>query len=195
LSSVTDHRKGLQAVVSQEASRAERDYKAQHPEAQALRVRKLVAAYAPRAKEIREIPVRAVGLFLRDPSSLAKSNAEIAAELGTDVGRRVPPNILSEQLTAKHIAQIGELLALRKVTVDLATCDTPSKIKKALKGRRKAAMATVRCTVAVSFSEDAVTVGDRSYPVTRSSGVPRIALDQRTKLNVDALRRLLCDLA
>ena len=191
--SVTDHQKGLQKAINENARQAERHYKAQHPEAVGLKVMKTVVAYVPRAQEVRDVPIRAVGLFLSDPSSLAISNAKLAARLGKDIGRKVPENILTEQLTERQRGEVRELLALRNVHLDLAACDTASKIKKALKGKSYAEGASVRATVAVSFSEDAVTVGNRSYPINRRDGVPRIALDPRTKLNVDALKRLLCE--
>lgn len=188
---MTDLRKGLQQAIHEGVRQIERNYKAVNPEARRLKVKATVAAYTPRPKEVRRAPVRAVALFLSDPSYLAKSNAEIAAELGREVGRKLASNILTERLTPRQAKEIGELLEMRKVTLDLATHDTASKIKKALKGRQKSASAVVTRTVTVSFSADAVVVGDRSYPIQQGNGVPRIHVG-RSKLNVDALQALLC---
>jgi len=190
---MTDHRKALRDAASQAARQAERVYKAENPGAAGLKVRADVAAYKPRAKEVRDAPIKAVYLFLDDRSYLEKSNAVIAAAISRDIGRRVPPNILTERLSAKQLARIEEALKARKVKLDLAVCNTASKIKKALKGKLRAKAATVRCSVVVTFSDDAVTVGNESYPIQRASGVPRIHVGKSSKLNVDVLRRFLCD--
>jgi hypothetical protein len=99
----------------------------------------------------------------------------------------------SFSVKSKHLASIKELLDTRKVKLDLALYDTPSKIKKALKGRGRATEADTRCVVEVAFSSDAVTVGDRTYPIQRGNGVPRIHVGKSSKLNVEVLKRLLCD--
>lgn len=190
---MTDHRKGLREATSQGARQAARNYVAENPGAQGLRVKTAVAAYKPRSKEIRNAGVKAVYMLLSDRSNLTKSNAAIAAEIGRDLGVKVPANILTERLKAKQLASIKELFDHRKVKLDLAVYDTPSKIKKALKGRGKATEADARCVVEVAFSNDAVTVGNRTYPIQRGDGVPRIHVGKSSKLNVEVLKRLLCD--
>lgn len=190
---VTDHKKGLREATSAGARQAARNYQAENPGAQGLRVKTAVTAYKPRSKEIRNAGVRAVYMLLSDRANLAKSNAALAAEIGRDLGMKVPANILTERLKAKQLASIRELLEGRKVKLDLAVHDTPSKIKKALKARGKATKADASCVVEVTFSDDAVTVGDRTYPIQRGNGVPRIHVGKSSKLNVEVLKRLLCD--
>lgn len=189
---MTDHRKGIREAGQAGALRAVKAYQAQNPEASVLRVKTEVNAYKPRPKEVRDLPVNAVGLFLRDPASLQKSNAAIADELGREVGRKVPANILTEKLGKRQAAAIKELLTLRNVDLDLVTHCTPSKIKKALLGVGAAQKAGSRFHGEVTFSEEAVTVGERRYPIQRGKGVPRIEVG-RSKINVEVLHRLLCE--
>ena len=98
--------------------------------------------------------------------------------------------MLTERLSPKQAVRVTEMLEQRGVVLDLAVCYSASKIKQALKSRRKATEATVRTTVDVSFSDVAVTVGDRAYPIQSGNGVPRIHVG-KGKLNVDVLKRLL----
>ena len=187
---MTDHRKAMGAAAREGALQRVEQYKADNPEAQSLRLRAEIAAYKPRSREAREAPVRAVYMMLTEPGFLAKSNAVMAAELGRELGVKLPANVLTEKLAPKQAAKIGEMLRPRKIDLDLGVCDTPSKIKKALRSRGKADAAPIRYAVEVAFSADSVTVGVQTYPIQRGGGVARIHVG-RGKLNVAALHQLL----
>jgi hypothetical protein len=189
-----DHRRGMASAAARAAKQAGEDYKAQFPDASALKLRTQVNAFKPRLPDIRDVPVRAVGLLLSEPWHLKKSNAELVRHLAMDVtGRKLPSNILTERLGASHKKRIGQMFEERNIAIDLATHDTVSKLKKALRSLRAADDAPSKFVGEVTFSRDAVTVGTRSLTIHRSNGVPRIDVPGGGKLNVDVLRRLLCE--
>ncbi len=171
------------------AKKAEREYKAKHPEAQRLRVKADVAAYKPRSKEVRDVPVKAVSMFLSDPATIHLSNASLAQKLGTHVAAKLPANILTERFSPKQKERVAELLRLRRVSLDLDVHYSPSKVKLALKANDSAEEAHQKVVVEITFTDDVVTVGDRAYPIQRGSGVRRIHVG-KSKLNVDVLKAL-----
>lgn len=194
LSEKPDHLRGLTSAAARAMRQADEDYKARHPDASGLKLRAQVNAYKPRLPDVRDVPVKAVALFLSEPSYLRKSNAEIALHLAQEVtGRKLPANILTERLRASHRKRIEKLCLDRKVTLDLDAHDTVSKIKKALRSLMTAQTAPSRFVGEVTFSSDAVTVGERSLTIQRANGVSRIDVPGGGKLNVDVLRRLLCE--
>jgi hypothetical protein len=184
----------MASAAARAARQAGEDYKAQFPDASALKLRTQVNAFKPRLPDVRDVPVRAVALFLSERVYLQKSNAEIVLHLAKEVtGRRLPANILTERLGASHRKSIEKLCLDRKVTLDLDAHDTVSKIKKALRSLTIAKEAPSKFIGEVTISSDAVTVGERSFKIQRAEGVPRIDVPGGGKLNVDVLRRLLCE--
>lgn len=186
-----DHKKALAAAARQAATKAVKDYKNSNPEASRLGVFMSVGAYKRRPKGF--TVVRAVSLFLADKSSLQKSNAEIAAWLGQDFpGYKVPANILTIPFGATDRKALVKLLKDRGVKLDLDLLDTPSKIKAHLAGVSASQDAASKFEGQVSFSDDAVVVGARRYPIQRENGYERIHVGKQ-KLRVDVLRLLLCE--
>ena len=187
---MSDYKAGLRAAVNRGARAAEREYKTRNPEAAGLRVKSAIATYKPRSKEVRDLGVRAVALFLYEPETRGLSNAALALKLGQLVGAKVPANILTERFSDRQIGLVEEHLKLSGVSLDLATHHTASKIKIALNAIGKSASAHLKCTVTVTFADDVVTVGDRAYRIQRGGGTPRIHVGAK-KLNVDVLKALL----
>lgn len=185
---MTDHKRELRRVSIQGATEAAKRYKAQHPDAQGLKTRANVVAYKPRAQVVRRIPIRAVHLFLSERAWIHRSNAEIAAHFRKETGEKIPDNILTETFRDFHSDEIEKLLAQRGVKLDLTVNNTPSKVKKALAAARKVEQADTY-TVSVSFTSDAVVVGEKSYPIQTGR---RIHVGSK-KLNVDALRLLIAN--
>lgn len=107
-------------------------------------------------------------------------------------GDKVPLNILTERYKPRQIAEVQELLNLRRIELDLKLYNTPSKVKGALKGTKRAEASNQQYTAVVTFSDDTVTVGNKAYPIQRGGGTPRIHVGSR-KINVDALKALLTE--
>jgi hypothetical protein len=185
-----NHRQALAAEAGRAAFAAAARYKAENPEANRLKIKATIAAYKPRNRELRKAPVKAVVMFLNEPATLKLSNADLAARLRVEVGERVPPNMLTERLTDQQTRQVQELLSLRKIDLDLATNDTASKIKLALRTRTTTAKADRKFVGSVSFTDGAVTIGDRSFPVRMENGLARVRVGKH-KINLASLQALL----
>nr|WP_315457610.1 hypothetical protein [uncultured Sphingorhabdus sp.] len=80
----------------------------------------------------------------------------------------VPRDILTKPLLESHLKVIKKALAEHGMSVNVALQNTPSKLKKALRSKAIAAGAQTSrsAVVTVSFTEDRVVIGDKTYTVS-----------------------------
>lgn len=187
---MTDHKKPLAAAAAMGLHAAVREYQAQHPDAARLKINATVIAYKARTKEERRTALRAVAMFLSSPASLKMSNAEIVQRLVRDFGIRVPPNILTEKLKRHQLSDIKSLLQSKGFDLDLSVLNTPSKIKGALKAGSAASKAPIVFKGTVCFTDAAIIVGDRAFPIRSDNGKSRIRVGEH-KVSLAALREML----
>jgi hypothetical protein len=182
--------RALRSEAAKAVKETERRFKAQHPDAAHLKVRADIVAYKPRGKEQREAPYRTVALLLSEPKLVNQSNKEVIAALIRATGIKVPASILTEPFVKRVRERLSNLLADRKISLDLSEHNTPSKVKLALRAHRAGKDAASRKTVTFAFTTDTIVVDDKAYPIHGEGRLRRIDVRSK-KLNADALRRLI----
>jgi hypothetical protein len=187
---MTDHRKGLAAAMHEGANSAAGRYKNMNPEAARIAVKVNAATFKPRPKEFRGYEVRAVALFLSDRASLDLSNKELATRLSADMpGYSAPANLLTDRLKPAVKVRIRQMLDDRAIRLSRDHLTTLSKIKRALRAHFNGEAGSISFTGQVTFTETAVIVGEKSYPIQK--GKHRRIHVGEAKLNVDGLQALL----
>lgn len=185
-----DHAAALAAAYRQGGRAEAAAYIAEHPEAQGLRMRADVAAVKPRPRAMADARVRAARLMIYSRANLGMTNADIAARISEEIpGYSAPANLLTEPFKPSEKQKVAVMLAECGIALNLAKIKSPSELKAALRAHHAGAGAVDRARVQVVFTEDAVIVGQRCYPI--SKGAHRRVQTTQGKLNVAALRELL----
>jgi hypothetical protein len=161
-----------------------------NPEAARIAVKVNAATFKPRPKAFRGHEVRTVALFLSDRASLDLSNEKLAARLSADMpGYSAPANLLTDRLKPAVKARIRQMLDDRAIRLPRDHLATLSKIKRALRAHFNGEAGSISYTGQVTFTETAVIVGEKSYPI--QTGKHRRIHVAGAKLNVDGLQALL----
>jgi len=166
-------------------------FKVKNPEVSGVTVKTTVFATKRRPKEMAKARVRLANLLIFGGEHLNKSNAELAAHICTGIpGYVAPANLATEKFTASEKKAVKAMLSQKRMSIDLDRHNSPSKLKLAIRAIKSGSKPTVQFNALVSFSDEAVIVGTRRFPIQSDRNMRRIHVG-KAMLNVDALIALL----
>lgn len=184
-------RKALEEDVNEEVAQFLKGLIERKPEAKGLGATAQVRLYKKRPKGFSREPVVVVDGLIASAAYRRWTNAQVVASIQA----RYPGFEVDEQFMDRPIPpylrkEIAGMLGRNETPLDLKTYDTLSKIKRALNGNALRRSTNRVFAVTLSFTDEAVVVGDRAYKiVTDANGYRRITVGGQ-KLRVDVLEAL-----
>jgi hypothetical protein len=185
------HRERMEAAIREAARKAEAAYRADHPQAGALRTKSDIHVYRRPPKGFYRQKVDIVETWLTSRLALQETNAAAVSRLNDKfTPYAVSANYLTRPLPKSTVTAIQKLLAENGMWLDLRKHNTLSKIKRALRAAVDAKSTARHYQVAIAFNEDALVVGDTRLPVYQHpAGYLRVRVGKQW-LRCDVLEEL-----
>ena len=181
----------MQQEVYKEVDEFLKAYIARTPEAKGLGATAEVRLYKKRPKGFSREPVKVVDALIASAAYRGWTNAQIVASIQA----RYPGYEVDEQFMERPIPsylrrEIGQMLGANGTRLDLKSCDTLSKIKRALCGDALHRSTDRTYSVTISFADTAVVVDGYARTIfTDAKGYRRIMVGGQ-QLRVDVLEAL-----
>lgn len=175
---MVDHRQALALALKRATKATFERYKAENPEATRLDVKADVWVFSKKPKGYSKHRYEIVKMFLDSNMYLKQTNAQITKSLSEKYAPyEIPGNVMTRDIPSQARKKIDEMLKAAGKDIDLKIYNTLSKIKGALLGKSIAASSDRRYDTAIAFTDTAVVIGNRTFPVTiHEKGYPRIRL-------------------
>ena len=189
---MVDHHGAMKLAAKKAVKAATDKYQADHPDALRLDVKADVWVFGKKPKGYSNHRVEIVQMFLVSGLYLRQTNAQIAALLSEKYApHKIPGNVLTRPIPPGARKKIEALLKAAGKDIDLKTNDTLSKIKGALLGRSVAAASVRVYDARIAFTDDAVVIGDKRFPVAvHKKGYGRVRMNKNW-LRSDVLEALI----
>ncbi|WP_395670855.1 hypothetical protein [Phenylobacterium sp.] len=189
---VSEARRALQLEADKKVSEFLRAYVERTPGAAGLGATAQVRFYKKRPKGFSRVPIQVVDSLITSKEYRSRTNKQIVAGIQARFPSfHVEEGYLDRPLPKYLLREIQGMLGRNETPLDLKTYNTLSKIKKGLTGQALRRKANRSVSVTVTFTPEAVVIGDRPYKIfTSDKGYKRIAVGDQ-KLRVDVLEALL----
>jgi len=182
----------LQSEADKAVAEFLKGYIAGKPGAEGMGATAQVRVYKKRPAGFSRVPVQVVDALIASTDYRSKTNKQIVEGIQARFPTfEVEAGYLDRPLPKYLLAEVKAMLGRNGTPLDLKTYDSLSKIKRGLRGATLRRTAKRDVTVTVSFTDEGVIVGDRTYKAVRDAkGYRRIAV-AKEKLRVDVLEALL----